>query len=893
MLQNDSDELDIDKLKAVALKCYNDFEFFAKTCLKIVDKEGNLAPFIMNAEQKILHDKIEAQLLEKGKVRVICLKGRQQGVSTYVEGRFYWKLWKTKKGKTLRAFILTHKDEATDNLFNMAKRYHESIPAHLKPPTTRSNAKELIFADTGCNYSVATAGGVEIGRSLTLHFVHSSEVAFWPNAEMHVASLLNTALSKAAGTESIIESTANGIGNVYHRYWQDALIGQSEYMAVFLPWYWHTEYRTDVPDGWNPPEDFLEYGQLYELEWEQVYWAYLTNREFATAAGLPHDKFTPKFMQEYPACIEASQRIGTDRGYLPISKVVIGDKVSTGVVSNVINNGIKEVYKLKTKLGYSVICTKDHLLQSIDNNWYRADECLNKFIKLQKPIFADKLANVTWKPFPSVNSKVEITPEFGRFLGFFMGDGCWHDNTLSIACDAQDNDVVENVNQFLTNIIGEPENRLSGSKKGCCELRIGRKDFKEVLEALDVIDMKTVPHRRVKVPDCIWLSPKEVIKEFLKGLFEADGFAGWGACKVSLFSKHKEFLEDVQKLLLGFGITCYLKSQNKVNSAGYTYVGNVIDLRSSEARAFLKEIGFVSKRKQDKLEAFKPLGTGGRHAALMLMQDEVVEFEKLGEKEVFDLSIVGEHAFDASGIKVHNCAEEAFQTSGESFIPAIAILRARKPEVKIQGTGPIILGIDPARTGDLVGIIDRVGRRAGERISDRWEPGGNLVHLAERIARVIDRIRPDAVCIDVGGNGAGVYDNLLEWGYNRVLHPINFGSKPVGKGPTGQEMYFNRRAEMYDNMRDWFNTEGGVQIPDDDSLQGDLTSIKIGPGATRYTNNNELIIEDKEKIKARLGRSPDLSDALALTFAVQYYHRAEAQYQPPPPRRNHNRRTGY
>lgn len=530
----------LEKAKALAILCEEDFELFAKICLKIVDKEGRVYPLILNNEQRILHKKFEEQLKTKGKVRAIILKGRQQGCSTYIEARFYWKLWKTKQGRTLRTYILTHREEATDNLFGMAKRYHDNMPSHLRPPLSRSNTKELIFADTGSNYSVATAGGVEIGRSLTLHYVHSSEVALWPNAEMHVTSLLNTALSGAPGTESIIESTANGIGNVYHRYWQDAAKGKSEYEAIFLPWFWHEEYKTDVPEGWEPSGEFLEYGQVYELTWEQLYWAYIKNREAATAAGLPHDKFTPKFQQEYPAN-----------------------------------------------------------------------------------------------------------------------------------------------------------------------------------------------------------------------------------------------------------------------------------------------------------------------------------------------------------------ADEAFITSGESFIPAMSILKARKPEIKIQGTGPVIIGVDPARTGDLVGIIDRCGRRAGERICETWEPGGNLVHLSERIAHVLDKIRPDAVCIDVGGNGSGVYDNLLEFGYGGIIHAINFGSKPIGRGPTGDEMYFNRRAEMYDNLRQWFNTEGGVQIPDLDTIQMDLTAIKVGPGATRYNNNNELIIEDKEKIKSRLGHSCDIGDALALTFAVTFYHRAEANWQPPPPRRKTNRRTGY
>jgi hypothetical protein len=533
------DTKDIQKAREIVIRCEEDFEFFAKTCLKIVDKEGNLAPFVLNNEQKILHEKIELQLKEKGKVRIICLKGRQQGVSTYVAGRFYWKLWKTKKGKSLRVFVLTHKDEATENLFGMTKRYHDNMPSHIQPPDEKSNAKELVFADTKCNYTVGTAGGVEIGRSLTLHFCHLSEMAFWPNAEMHVTSLLNTALSGADGTESIIESTANGIDNVYHRYWQAASRGESGYQAVFLPWFWHEEYKIEPPESWEPSEQFLEYGQLYELTWEQLYWAYLKNREEAIAAGLSDEEFTPKFKQEYPAN-----------------------------------------------------------------------------------------------------------------------------------------------------------------------------------------------------------------------------------------------------------------------------------------------------------------------------------------------------------------ADEAFQTSGNSFIPAISVLRARKPERTIIGTGPIILGVDPARTGDKVGIIDRCGRRAGQRIAARWEPSGNLVYLSEQIAHQIDKIRPDAVCIDVGGNGSGVYDNLLDWGYN-ILHAVNFGSNPIGKGPTGDKLYKNRRAEMYDNLRHWLETEGGVQIPDDDVLQSDLTAAKMGPGMTRYDANNVLVLESKEQIKKRIKASPDIGDALALTFAVEFYHDARAQYQQPVQRRRTNKRTGY
>jgi hypothetical protein len=170
----------------------------------------------------------------------------------------------------------------------------------------------------------------------------------------------------------------------------------------------------------------------------------------------------------------------------------------------------------------------------------------------------------------------------------------------------------------------------------------------------------------------------------------------------------------------------------------------------------------------------------------------------------------------------------------------------------------------------------------GERICERWAPDGDTVYLAQRIARVIDRIKPDAVNIDVGGNGAALYDILLEPRATATA-ATRSTSAPTrsASGPTGEEMYTNRRAEMYDLLRDWFETPGGVQIPDDDGLHTDLTAAVWGPGATRHNpTTNELILEPKDKIKERMGASPDLGDAAALTFAVPFAQGMQAQNQP-------------
>jgi hypothetical protein len=183
-----------------------------------------------------------------------------------------------------------------------------------------------------------------------------------------------------------------------------------------------------------------------------------------------------------------------------------------------------------------------------------------------------------------------------------------------------------------------------------------------------------------------------------------------------------------------------------------------------------------------------------------------------------------------------------------------------------------------------VGIVDRCGRRLGERICETWAPEGDLVYLAQKIALVIQKLGPDAVNIDIGGVGAGVYDQLCNMGYADICNAVNFGSAPLGLGPTGDRMYANRRAEMWDAMRDWFEQPGGVQVPDRDDLHADLTAPVWGPQATRE-RNNALVLEDKEKIKERIGHSPDLGDAAALTHALPLALTMQAQYQPRAKRR--------
>lgn len=497
-----------DRVTALHRTFAGDFAPYAAACLKIKTKSGALAPFHLNRSQRYLHQRLEAQRAKTGKVRALVLKGRQVGISTYIAGRFYWRGTFT---RGYRTYILAHLDDASNNLFTLAKRFHDNCPEFFRPETGAANAKELSFPKLDGGYKVGTAGSQEIGRSDTIHLFHGSEMAFWPFAEKHAAGL-QQAIAATPGTEDIRESTANGVGNAFHSLWKAAERGDSEFEAIFIPWFWHEEYQEAPPVDWHPPPAFEEYAAAYQLTPAQTYWAWKKNRDLAVVAGGGHGELNWKFRQEYPAN-----------------------------------------------------------------------------------------------------------------------------------------------------------------------------------------------------------------------------------------------------------------------------------------------------------------------------------------------------------------ADEAFQLSGvESFISAERVLRARKAK-GIEPYGPIILGVDPARGGgDKTAIIDRQGRVMGRHIAvvldynDLMALAGEIV----RCARSLSKHGLAKIVIDTTGLGAGLYDRLREQLGDLVMG-VNFGSKAFDPNK-----YANRRAEMWDTMRQWFEDEAGVSIPDSDKMQGDLCAPARGKGATRFDSAGRLILEDKDHIRERLSFSPDIGDASALTFAV-------------------------
>ena len=287
-----------DREKQIKQRLKDDYPHYAAKCLKIRTKKASvidgksqkIIPFVFNRAQHYIHKTLESQKEAFGYVRALLLKGRQQGCSTYVGGRYYHF---TTHRKGIKTFILAHMEDATSNLFKMVQRYHEHCPKRLKPSTSFSNRKELVFDKLDSAYGLGTAGSGDVGRSDTIDFLHGSEVAFWNNTDEIKTGVLQAA---EMAEEIILESTANGLGNMFHQMWQDASAGRGKYISIFVPWYWQDEYREQVPENFQLDKDEQKYFDAYRdnglTDLEQMVWR--RNKVIELKDPL-------LFKQEYPA----------------------------------------------------------------------------------------------------------------------------------------------------------------------------------------------------------------------------------------------------------------------------------------------------------------------------------------------------------------------------------------------------------------------------------------------------------------------------------------------------------------------------------------------------------------------------------------------------------------
>lgn len=285
--------------RAVVERLQPDLPLFAKLCLKIRDKEQRLRPLVFNDPQTILHEAAEKQLRETGKIRLIVVKSRRTGASTYIASRGYHK---SSLNSGVSVSIVAHISQSTNALYRIVKRFHENNDPLVTPELRQSNVKGLEFDGMDSRYTVYSGETDNIGRGDEISFLHLSEAGMMGNLEAHMAGIVNC-VSDAPRTEVWIESTAKGPSGPFYDMCQDALAGRGDFRLVFIPWTMDSDCYREPPPDFAPRierdhEDFPSESELIEmhgLSAGQIYWRRLK-------MGSP--KRIHAFAHEYPLTLQ-------------------------------------------------------------------------------------------------------------------------------------------------------------------------------------------------------------------------------------------------------------------------------------------------------------------------------------------------------------------------------------------------------------------------------------------------------------------------------------------------------------------------------------------------------------------------------------------------------------
>lgn len=226
-----------------------DPKYYLENFTRIKGKVPGLQPFILNPAQTDLFNTLNVSN------RTIILKARQIGFSTAVTGYLYHKTITTPGTNTA---LIGYNSDLTAELLDKVKTFHRTTPESIRPQIQYNSKHEMSFPAIDSKIIVLPSSE-NVGRGYTLHNVLLTELAFWDKPAEKMLAIEN-AVPKDG--KIIIESTPNGVGNLYHRMW---LAKENGYTKKEYGWYWlYTEEEIEaIRRRINDP---MKFAQEYELE---------------------------------------------------------------------------------------------------------------------------------------------------------------------------------------------------------------------------------------------------------------------------------------------------------------------------------------------------------------------------------------------------------------------------------------------------------------------------------------------------------------------------------------------------------------------------------------------------------------------------------------------------
>lgn len=237
----------IDELFNLRLKY--DFEFYAKLCIRIQDKQTKaMIPLVLNRGQRILLKQYEEDRLAGRPCRVVLVKSRQWGGSTLTAAYMFWMM--RMHYKNWHTTIVALDQSQAVNIRTMMKKMIKELPEfHEATSFKRHEGRETsrIIPETGAIVQIGSAEKPDALRSYDFSMVHFSEVGLWKSTKTKsgadIAQTVYSTVPNEAGTMIVYESTAKGVGNFFHEQYLAAKHnkenGLDGYQPVFVAWFDH------------------------------------------------------------------------------------------------------------------------------------------------------------------------------------------------------------------------------------------------------------------------------------------------------------------------------------------------------------------------------------------------------------------------------------------------------------------------------------------------------------------------------------------------------------------------------------------------------------------------------------------------------------------------------
>ena len=445
-------------------------------------------------------------------------------------------------------------------------------------------------------------------------------------------------------------------------------------------------------------------------------------------------------------CVSVADRVLTSGGWTslgevtPTSPLVLNGAGEFHPPLAYLDRGTRSCITVRTTAGYQVTLTPDHEVEVVGQGWVQAGRLQPGDVLVvprpavphfsqndQIPCFVDDLNSRSYKGHPRLNLPRVWSLGLGEVLGYIFGDG-WvtprpgdSSGMVGLTSSAEDASDARGVFEQLrvwaggrgseshrTGVATTPNgNRYVEDQY---VFSIGNDGLCEWFQRLGMGKEEASQDRRL--PTSLWGATEEALRGFLRGIYATDGSVyrpkGRKGVKVNLYSVSRGFLQDIQLLLLQFGVYTRLHPPAITRPDGVWYLQIAT---GKDILTFRDLIGVANRRKSQVLDSFEYNPRGSR-----AFKPRVADVLPAGDLPVADISMPNEHSFVAGGIKVHNCfacdkTRDAIETvrakEGLDFWGAVRLLEDR------YGLEPLPIDYNEThRTGavEALGLVLDTGR---------------------------------------------------------------------------------------------------------------------------------------------------------------------------------------